>query len=71
MNNSSDNNDKSLTSLDLARLDELELNSDGEVKLESNYWTVFAYPREFILLGKKGEFKEFKKKEQLISFLSK
>lgn len=69
MNHSFDNNN--LTSLDLARLDELELNSDGEVKLESNYWTVFAYPKEFVLLGKKGEFKEFKKKNQLISFLSK
>lgn len=70
MNDSSDNNNN-LTSLDLARLDELELNSDGEVTLESNYWTVMAYPKDFVLLGKKGEFKEFKTKNQLISFLSK
>ena len=71
MNDSFDNKDNSLTSLDLARLEELELNSDGEVTLESNYWTVMAYPKEFVLLGKKGEFKEFKTKNQLISFLSK
>lgn len=71
MNDSFDNNDKYLTSLDLARLDELELNSDGEVKLESNYWTVMAYPKEFVLLGKKGEFKEFKNKDILIAYLSK
>lgn len=71
MNDSFDNKDNSLTSLDLARLEELELDSDGEVTLESNYWTVMAYPKEFVLIGKKGEFKEFKTKNQLISFLSK
>lgn len=71
MNDSFDDNDKNLTQFDLLRLEELELNSDGEVRLESNYWTVMAYPKEFVLIGKKGEFKEFKTKNQLISFLSK
>lgn len=71
MNDSFDSNDKNLTQLDLFRLEELELNSDGEVTLESGYYTIMAYPKEFVLLGKKGEFKEFKTKNQLISFLSK
>ena len=46
-------------------------DDDGEITLESGYWRVFSYPREFVLIGKKGEFKEFKKKDQLIAYLSK
>lgn len=71
MNDSADNNKNDLSQLDLLRLEELELNSDGEITLESGYWRVFSYPREFVLIGKKGEFKEFKKKDQLIAYLSK
>lgn len=71
MNDSADNNKNELTQLDLLRLEELELNSDGEITLESGYWRVMAYPKVFVLLGQKGEFKEFKTRDQLISFLSK